>query len=199
MINLLPPEMKSGYYYARRNRRLLHWVIALGIGVIGALVLTGLGYVYLNETAKSYDKQIATTQEQLTKQNFTAVKKQVKDITNNLQLVVQVLSNQVVFSELLDQLGTLTPRNTILTGISISQTEGAINITAQAKDYASATQLHINLSDKDNKIFSKADIVSINCQESAQTSYPCTITIRALFAPNNPFLFINKSTPGAKS
>ncbi len=199
MINLLPPTMKDGYRYARHNRRLLHWVIALGIGIIGAVALTTIGYLYMDETAKSYEMQIATTQEQLNKQNYTGIKKEVKDITNNLQLVVQVLSNQVVFSDLLTQLGSLTPKDTVLTGLSIAQTQGAINITAQAKDYSSATQLHINLSDANNKIFSKADIVSIDCQQDSKNTYPCTITVRALFAPDNPYLFINQSKVGAKS
>ncbi|HYH36468.1 MAG TPA: hypothetical protein VD706_03145 [Candidatus Saccharimonadales bacterium] len=46
------------------------------------------------------------------------------------------------------------------------------------------------MADPKNKIFSKADIVSITCSDD-NSDYPCTINIRALFAPNNPFLFIN--------
>ncbi len=194
MINLLPPEMKHSYKYARFNRHLLHWIAAFFVGIVGACALTAIGYIYLQRTADNYRSQIATSQQQLKDQKYTTVKTQVKDITNNLQLVVQVLSNQVVFSELIKQIGTLTPTDTNLTGLAISQTEGALDITAQAKDYSAATQLHINLSDKNNQLFSRADIVSISCQKKAASAYPCTVTIRALFAPNNPFLFINKST-----
>lgn len=198
MINLLPPDMKSSYRFARRNRYMVHWITALGVGIVGACALTGIGYMYLQQTANNYESQIASSKQQLVDQKYTAVKAQVQDITNNLQLVVKVLSNQVVFSELLNQIGTLTPRDVNLTGLSISQTQGALDITAQAKNYAAATQLHINLSDKNNKIFSKADILGIDCSGSTNPAYPCTITIRALFAANNPYLFIN-SPSGAGS
>jgi hypothetical protein len=140
----------------------------------------------------------------LAEDNHAGVKKQVTNISNNLKLMVTVLSKQVLFSEMLTQLGAITPSKVILTNLSISQTESAIDITAQAADYNAATQLHANLIDPNNKIFSKADIVSISCasdttSDKANSAYPCTVSIRALQAEDNPFLFINdtnkKATP----
>jgi hypothetical protein len=58
--------------------------------------------------------------------------------------------------------------------------------------------VQVNLADPTNKIFSKADIVSITCSSSNALSplYPCTVNVRALFVTNNPFLFINsKGSP----
>src|SRR5690606_23002227 len=97
----------------------------------------------------------------------------------------------VLFSQLLKQLATVVPSNVVLTGITLEEFSGALNIQAGAQDYNSATQLHVNLADPANKIFAEADIVSINCSGSSESNYPCSVSVRALFASENPFLFIN--------
>jgi Tfp pilus assembly protein PilN len=200
MINLLPPDIKANYQYAHRNRTLLHWTIALGTSLVIATGLIGGGYLYLNQQIHSNQKVIDSTTQQLQKQDLGQVQKQVETISGNLKLAVQVLSKEVLFSELLKQLANVTPSNAILTNLTIAQAQGGVDITAQTANYDAATQLQINLADPKNQIFSKADIVSITCTSGANGNaltgkYPCTVTIRALFAINNPFLFINS---GAK-
>ncbi|MFZ1248978.1 MAG: PilN domain-containing protein [Candidatus Saccharimonadales bacterium] len=195
MINLLPPEIKQGYRFGRTNRHLVHWITACALGIIGAGLITSFGYLYLNQSAKTYSKQIASTNQQLAAQNLSKVQKDVKDISNNLNLVVDVLSKQVLFSELLDQLTRLLPADTNLTGLSISQAQGGIDISAAAKNYAAASQIQVNLTDPNNQVFSKADIVSINC--SGASEYPCAVVLRTLFSPNNPFMFTNNTKSGS--
>ncbi|PID30334.1 hypothetical protein CSA80_02825 [Candidatus Saccharibacteria bacterium] len=194
MLNLLPPHIKQAYRYGRINRHFVRWIIVLLFSIFGVGAITVAGYLYLNESTKNYSTQVANTRRQLDAQNLKGVQNEVKDISNNLKLVVNVLSKQVLFSELLTQITTLMPNETNLTGLSISQTEGAIDITAAAKTYAAATQIHVNLSDKDNNVFSKADIVSVNC--SGNSAYPCTIAIRALFADNSSYMLIQKKGGG---
>lgn len=200
MINLLPPAVKEDYRYARRNRRLLHWVFGALAGLIGLAALTSFGFLYMNHSISTYTTTIASDNASLAQQNVTTVENQVQDISNNLKLVVQVLSHEIVFTDLLKQLATVTPPNVILTGLSISQTENAIDITAQSTNYSAGTQLQANLADPTNQIFSSADLVSITCTTknsgsgsapNTSSAYPCNVSIRALFAKNNPFLFIN--------
>lgn len=187
MINLLPTKLKEMYRFGRRNRHLTHWIIALAIGIVGAALITGVGYIYLNQTADNYKRQIQTSNEQLAAQNLTGVQNEVKDISNNLTLALEVLSKQVLFSELLEQLATLMPASTNLTGLSISQTEGAIDIAAEATTYEAAAQIQVNLTDPDNRLFSSADIITIGC--SGEGAYPCSVQLRALFADNSSYLF----------
>ena len=194
MINLLPPDTKDSYRYARRNRRLIHWVVAATFSLAGALALLGGGYLYMNQTISDTQQQIADTKQQLASQNLPAVQKQVSTISNNLKLTVQVLSQEVLFSKLLKQLAAVTPNNVILTNLAITQAQGGVELTAETTNYQAATQMQVNLADPQNKIFSKADIVSINCQSGSSainSQYPCQVDIRALFATNNPFLFTN--------
>jgi Tfp pilus assembly protein PilN len=196
MINLLPPALKENYRYARRNRRLLKWIVALIASLCGVAFITSVGLLTINNSIDSYKSRITTTQYQLTKGNSGAAEQQVVAISNNLKLMVDVLSKEVLFSKLLAQLGSITPPNVILTNLSIAQNQSAIEITAQTVNYNAATQLQVNLSDPSNKIFTKADLVSIACtssQTATNPNYPCSADIRAQFTDSNPFLFINAS------
>jgi len=195
MINLLPPDLKQDYRYARINRHLLHWVAAFVIAIVGVGIIAGIGVFAMQNTSSTYQVRNATAQTQLDNADVDGVQKQVTQISNNLKLMVTVLSKEILFSKLLARLGTITPSNVALTNLSISQTEKAIDITAQTASYDAATQLQVNLADPNNQIFSKADIVSITCSTKAvNAAYPCTANIRALFTNNNPFLFINSTT-----
>ncbi|HEV2403376.1 MAG TPA: PilN domain-containing protein [Candidatus Saccharimonadales bacterium] len=202
MINLLPPQLKSDYRYARYNHRLFHWIIAFILATAGVVLMAIGGLIAMNNSIDRYNAQLASTQAHLTSQSFADTEKQVAAISNNLKLMVQVLSKEILFSKLLNRLGTITPANVILTNLSISQNQSAIDITAQTTGYNAATQLQVNLADPSNQIFSKADIVSISCATGstiANPAYPCTATIRAQFTSSNPFLFINSAKSGGIS
>lgn len=193
MINLLPPDIKSGYLYARRNVRLRSWVVICLIALLGLGGLTTYGLLTLHRSTVRYNNQIATTATLFQQEKFSATQVQVRDISNNFKLVVKVLGQEVLFSQLLKQIAALIPANANLTGLNIIQTQGAIDISAIATDYKTATQVQVNLADPTNKIFSKADIISVTCNNTnaLDPNYPCTVNLRALFAANNPFLFIN--------
>jgi hypothetical protein len=192
MINLLPPDVKSSYRYAHRNVILLRWVTAASFGLLGLIIISLAGFLYMQQVSNNYDSQIEAAQTSLKKQNLTTTQKQVQDVSSNLKLSVQVLSKEVLFSQLLKQIAVITPQNASLSNLDINQTSGALDITADTADYNAATQLQVNLSDPKNKLFSKADIENISCKSKSDNArYPCSVSIRALFAPNNPYLFIN--------
>lgn len=199
MINLLPPELKETYRYGRRNRALTHWLVTIVLCMAGAGALTAGGYIYLNSSINTTNKQVADSQKELQTLNQAGVQKQVTTISNNIKLATQVLSKEILFSKLLKQLAAVTPSNAVLTSLSITQTQGGIELTAETADYTAATQFQVNLADPKNQIFSQADIESINCNggSGATSAYPCSVTIRALFGNNNPFLFINDQKGGS--
>lgn len=204
MINLLPPDVKQQYRYAQHNLHLVRWVVLFTVALLGLAVISAGGIMHLQKTAATYDRQIASGQQSLQEQNQASTQAQVTEMSNNLKLVVNVLSREILFSKLLTRLGTAMPKDAVLTNLSIVQTTGGIDITARTTDYQSATQVQVNLADPANKIFSKADIQNISCEKpsgspgSLESKYPCTVTLRALFADNNPFLFINSGTGKAK-
>lgn len=214
MINLLPPEMRENTIYARRNTKLLRWVVVLGGAIAAIFIIVIFGQLYIQQSSKSYAAQIEQTRQQLKVQKLEETQKKVEGISGSIKLAVQVLSKQVLFSALLKQIGSAIPEGAVLTGLSINKLQGGLDLTAAATDYNTATQVQVNLQDPNNKIFEKADIISVQCSTTAGSTtnvntgqstasdldekYPCKITVRALFSQNNPFLFINNQGQGGQ-
>jgi hypothetical protein len=199
MINLLPPDIKDSYRYARRNINLRRWVISFVFAFIGLGLISTYGLVSLHQSETNYNNKITKIQDIFVKEKFTETESSIQDMSSSFKLVVQVLSKEVLFSSLLKQIAAIIPANANLTGLNINQTKGGLDISAITTDYNTAAQVQVNLSDTTNRIFSKADIVNTTCDSTASkiTAYPCTVNIRALFATNNPFLLINskQATP----
>ena len=209
MINLLPADYKENIACARRNRTLLNWTTALilSLALIGAIIAGG--YFFMSHSIKQQSNQSAVARQQLKDDQLDQTKAKIDEISSNTKLVLQVLSREVLFSKLLKQLGASLPPGTTLQSINIDKVEGGITLKALAKDIQSATQIQINLADPKNKIFQKADIESINCgtsntQGSTQTTtpsavsqlYPCSVQLRALFAQDNPYVYISGASGG---
>lgn len=197
MINLLPPEIKTGYSYARRNVALRNWIIALLVALAGVGVLATYGLLNLHTSVVNYNKQVATVQTKLQREHLKQTEQQVQDISASLRLAVQVLSKEVLFSKLISQIGAAMPSGAILASLNINKTTGGLDLIANTTDYVTASQVQVNLANPANKIFAKADIGNITCtspkaQEAKPNPYPCVVTLRALFADKNPFLFINQ-------
>lgn len=189
MINLLPPGVKQDIAYARKNNGLLHYCFFAVIVIIGMAVITVGGVFYMQRSRKAYQDQVARSTTSLQSQHLESIQKQAEEISGNIKLTTDVLSRQVLFSKLLKQIGAAMPAKTSLSDLKITTGESGITLTAAASDYNSASQVQINLADPSNKIFKKADLVSINCDKST-TQYPCTVVIRALFGDNSSYLFI---------
>lgn len=213
MINLLPEDYKQAYLYARKNTQLAHWCAAIIAVTFACAVLMFGGWWYIAQSTKNYEKQVAQARLALEAGNLSNTQTKVQEISNSLKLIEQVLSKQILFSKLIRQIGIVMPEGAVLSNIELPAFEGGINILAEAKDYKTATQVQINLSDPRNKIFDKADIVSITCsnndggqsnnndqssdgEQNSFEAYPCTINLRAQFAKENPFLFINTNKGG---
>lgn len=202
MINLIPPELRTSLKYARKNTMLRRWAISLMMILVLMTITIISGLVYLRQTSSSLAKQIEASKSGLQIQNQESVQKNVEDLSSTLKLVVQVLSREVLFSKLLKQVGSVMPKGSILTTLSINQLSGGLDLQAKASDYQTATQVQLNLQDPKSLLFEKVDIVNIQCQTSVSvdpiaSKYPCTIQLRALFNKTNPFLFIGNtgSTP----
>lgn len=194
MINLLPPKVKEDIRYARHNKKLVSWALAMAASIVGILAIVGFGQLYLTQSVRTYERQISEGQERLRIQKIDETQKRVSEISGNLKLVVQVLSREILFSKVLRQVGAAIPSGAILTELTILKVEGGIDLTFEAKDYQTGSQILLNLQDPANKIFEKADIEEIRCTAEIPDgqTYPCQVSIRALFGDNSPYLFINE-------
>lgn len=193
MINLMPNEYKQTLRYARRNAVLLHWFGGVMVILVLAVSTIFVGRGYLQAESKNYAAANTKTQATLKEKDLEGTLNKVEGISTNLKLIIQVLSRQILFSKLLQQIGAVMPPGTILYNLDITQVEGGLDITADAVDQTAATQVQVNLSSAENKLFDKVDIVSVQCDAASRPTYPCRIVLRALFLDDNPFSFVNQS------
>lgn len=196
MINLLPPELKSRYSFAHRNVGLRRWMLILLVTLIGLGGLATYGLLTLQQTTNANRTRVTIAENHLREEKLEQTKKQVQDITSSLKLSVAVLSKEVLFSKLISQIGAVMPSGTVLTGLNISKVGGGIDLTANATNYTTATQVQVNLSDPANKIFGKVDLISVTCSNKIANDplHPCIVAVRALFNTDNQFLLINQGS-----
>lgn len=196
MINLLPTEVKDVIIYARRNNSLRNWIIACMIALAGVVVIVAAGHLFIHQSTQAWQKQVDDTRSQLGVQKLDDTQKKITDISDSIKLALQVLAREILFSKLISQIGNTIPDGSALQDLTINTGQSGVDIRAVATDYQTATQVHINLSDPKNKIFEKADILSVTCNQTPDEKYPCTISIRALFANQNEFQYVS---PGVKN
>lgn len=203
MINLMPTEAKKNILYARRNASLFKWTIGCLIIIAAMAATVVLGEFYIDNAKHSLTKSIASTKQTIKDQKLDKVQAQAQDLSDGVKVIVQVLSKEVLFSKLLQQIGNLMPDGATLGDVQLSNTvNGAINLTANAVDYQAATQVQVNLEDPKNNLFSKVDTQSVTCSDSSQTTtgivskYKCQILVRALFKDNASVTFL-ANPPGS--
>jgi hypothetical protein len=148
-----------------------------------------LGGVYIDNSKNHLSTSIEQTKATITSQKLDKTQVEAQNLSGGVKLIVQVLSKEIQFSKLLEQLGGLMPAGATLGNVQLSnKVNGALDLTANAVDYQSATQVQVNLQDPKNNLFEKVDTISVSCTDgSASTSgtvnarYKCQIIVRALF------------------
>ena len=197
MINLLPSDYGASQRHLRLNVILRRWLVAalLACGVL--VLIMAVSWIYTSQEEKNLTKNIDSVNQQLQAEDLAGTQKKAKDITSNIKIINQVLSREIRFSGLITQIGSVMPPGTVLSGLTLSsKIDGGLDLSANARDYTSATQIAVNLSDPDNKIFDKVDIVKVNCSSTSNSVYLCDATFRALFSKSTKSQFLN--VPGAK-
>ena len=191
MINLLPNDYKLHLRYGRLNVRLGQWLLFSVIIIAGLVLILGLGWLYMDQQTKDLDRSIAATQAQLKNQNLEQVRDQADEISQNIKVINQVLSREIRFSSLIQEIGKVMPSGTVLSSLTLSnRVAGAVDLNTNTKNAVAAAQIAVNLSDPKNNLFAKVDIVNVNCS-SEDKPYPCTATLRALFDNKTLERFLN--------
>jgi Tfp pilus assembly protein PilN len=182
MINLLPPQYAMRIKFGRANTVLRRWILGTLLAIGGLVVIIAGGWLYLNQQAADLNSSLANTNAQLQAQNLAKVQKDAAEITGDIKVINQLFSNEIHFSNLIQDIGRVLPPGTILSSLSLSKVNGSVDLSANSKDYTSAAQVALNLNDPNNGLFSKVDIVNISCSNDDSTAYKCNGTFKALFS-----------------
>lgn len=197
MINLLPSDIKQEISYARRNAKLVGWVISLLVVIVGVALMSAFGIFYIQKNVTNQQKVANTAKERMASQNVDKVKTDLQTLSNNVNTIVQILNRQLLFSKMFTAIGGVLPKGTALNDITLSSSESALDLNIGASNRETATQAFVNISDPKNGFFDKADLVTINCSDGTDKKYPCTATIRVTLKTDSSFYFLNSVT-GAK-
>lgn len=193
MINLLPTSHAESIRYGRQNTSLRDWLLGMAGAIGGLVIIFAGGWIYLNQQQSSLQREVSGTQQQLKDQNLTQVQKDAKEITGDIKVINKVLSTEVRFSDLIQAIGKDMPPGAVLSSLSLSnKVNGALDLSASTSGYQSAAQVAVNLSQSNNKIFSKIDIINVSCGGiNPNQSYKCTATYRALFSKSAQTQFLS--------
>lgn len=190
MINLLPPQYASQLHYGRRNASLRHWLIAGLLACAALILIIVFGLIYIDQQSKDLRQSLADSEQQLKIQNLTKVQKEAEELSGNIKTINQVLKREIRFSDLIQEIGKVMPPGTVLSSLTLNKLNGAIDLSISAKDHASAARIAANLSDPQNKIFEKVDIINIICTSGTDV-YKCKGSFKALFSETLPNRFLN--------
>ncbi|HET9850159.1 MAG TPA: hypothetical protein VFP35_00820 [Candidatus Saccharimonadales bacterium] len=183
MINLLPPEFAVRIKYGRANTSLRRWIIGALVAIGGLVIILAGGWLYLNSQVTDLHGQLDQTNAQLKAQNLSQVQKEASTITGDVKVINRVLDSEVRFSDLIQDIGKVMPSGTVLSSLTLDKINGPIDLSVNAKSYAAAAQVGVNLNDPANGLFSKVDIVSITCSNSSSSGpYACNGSFKALFS-----------------
>ena len=158
------------------------------------------GSFYIDSSKNRLSDSIADTQNTITTQKLDETQKEAENISGGVKLIVQVLSKEVLFSKLLQQIGTLMPSGATLSDVQLSsKIDGALDLTANAVSQQAATQVQLNLQDTKNNLFDKVDVISVTCADKAASTssdprYKCQIVLRAQFKTGAGVTFLASPT-----
>lgn len=197
MINLLPPEVKEMRSYGRRNVLLVRWsLICLGAALL-LVGIAGAGYFFITNAEKAAAEAKQQTEKAIETAKLDEVSKQFDAFSGNLKTVTQILSKQVLFSQLIRQIGSVTPAGATLNSVSLSDADNALNLDFKVPTSDLAATIQVNLEDEKNGLFEKADIIQVSCITDANKQQSCTVSVRALYRKDANFLFLNSVTSKA--
>lgn len=193
MINLIPPDKRQSIRFGRLNTRLAGWLNSALFVFVGLAIITGGSLFYLRQDSSNLQESIDGTKKELAAQDEAETLSQVSEMSANFTLVVDVLSREILFSKLLQHLGSVMPTGTVLQDLRLSQ-DGSRGLTLSigAIGYNQAAQALVNLQSDESLLFTGADATSINCENDQLAPYICIAQVNTILAEDNPFLLLNQ-------
>ena len=159
MINLLPRDIVDERMYGRRNKVLIGYVVAFSLtAVLVAIVMLGsLEFFGTDET--SIKREIG--QNEATISNLKSNTSELNQTVNRLETVNTLYESNVIFSELIPNIGSILPEGAVLNGLSLTGgSTDALTLDVDLEEPEIAATLVRNL--VESEIFEAADVGNLN-------------------------------------
>jgi len=180
MINLLPPAYKETIRFGRLNTHTLHYlllVLATGMGLVAILVF---GLILASREERllkglAEDKQTSLGQHS---QDLG----RAKVLAERIDTIAALLDRETVFSKLLPSIGAVVPSGTTINGLELDTADAnSLSINGESTNQNGPSVFRENLA-KTDKLFARADIVSITLVEKENSPDVYTFQIDVQFA-----------------
>lgn len=200
MISLLPPESKTATKYARLNVTLIQYCVL--VMIISAALIAIIFFAMAVVDKQEDNLKAVIAEDQAKAAELEVVNGEAKELSTTINTISKLLEREIKFSELLEEIASILPKGTVLTGLTLSEKQDQpLTLDALVVDEEAAAILRENLDDSD--LFEAADIVSIAAGESdsASGTYNFTAQYRAYFTGSSEALkkkAQSSTTPEAK-
>lgn len=160
MINLLSPDSKRQLRAARRNIILRRYVAFITSVAVLVFATFGVGYYLTTQERASLQAEAASHSDRLAK--YKAARDTADQYTKDLATAKNILSHEVVFSDLIIQISKTLPEGVVLSDLSLStDTFGTeITIKAHAKN-SDVAPLSLKTALEQSNLFSNVKIANI--------------------------------------
>jgi Tfp pilus assembly protein PilN len=195
MINLVPDATRQELRYGRQNLIIMRYFLALLIiaSAIAATFMVGL--LALNRESGRINSKLEQQNVQLT--TYSEVLAEAKSLSDTIKTIEALLNREVKFSQLLTDIAALVPVGASLDGISLSNEEDTLNLTATIATQELAAVFQENLAS--SALFAVADISAINRTTTTAGSGAYSVTLTVIFAPDETAPATDDTTSATES
>ncbi|PLS80598.1 hypothetical protein CYG49_05010 [Candidatus Saccharibacteria bacterium] len=190
MINLLPDETKKHIRAARMNVILQRYLVLVGIVFVLVVLVFAAGYYITIRERMTAKRELESYTQDGTK--FATVDKESKQFAKNLTTAKDILSAEIVFSDLIFDITKTLPSGTILTTLNLSTEVESNQMTISARTKTTDGPLKLKAALEESELFKDVSILSIinpdpsrQVESQIERTYPTGVTLKAVFTKSS--------------
>jgi len=175
MINLMPDDIKKEIRSARTNVVLVRYIVVILLAFVFLVLVLMVSYVVLTQTKASAQRVVDSNDTKA--EVYSTTKAQVDALSGSLIQTKSILDQEVLYSNVLMNIGQQMPPGTILSSIALnaaSFTGAPVTLKAYAKTNDNAVALRQKF--QSSPIFSNVNFASIS-DSSGIEGYPISVSI----------------------
>jgi Tfp pilus assembly protein PilN len=184
MINLLPPEIKDSIRFARINVILIQYAIIAIFTVVIVITLMLFGKASLGNTKSELEELIRVDRVKIAE--LEQVNTEAKKLSETVSTIGKLIDQEVKFSVLLQEIGAVIPKGTVVSGLTLSQDAAepiSLSVLTDSAERAGVLQENLIASD----LFLSADILSVTkASGDVAGGYQFTAELQAYYNPDLP-------------
>lgn len=181
MINLLDTDSQAQYRAARMNVQLRRYLVIfmITLAAIAGLFATGALLTWSQRAAAEQEQQSA----EASVASYSATRKEAIEFANNLTIAKAILSQEVLYSDMIVQITKTLPSSAVLSSLGLDTTTLTKPITMNARVKTKNDAVTLKNTLEASPLFEDVNINNILQEEIAATSspisraYPVSVTL----------------------